>query len=238
MQELATAKTTLIGMYNFMNESDSDLFLNLALPAGIEKETLINTILMRGGEFEVIYANPYFMRDSILTWSKKWYWTFEKWLKVTQLEYNPIDNYDRSEMYTDVINGNIKNNGKSETIGNVNTSIEDHIGTEADSTINTTNDKAAFNVESYSADLNSDTTNHDENSTDRNGSNISDETRNENTSNEQNELRTITHNAHLRGNIGVTTTQQMMESEIMIAYNNMYENIADIFLQEYIIPVY
>lgn len=40
------------------------------------------------------------------------------------------------------------------------------------------------------------------------------------------------------GNIGVTTSQQMLQSELDIATWNIYEHITDIFLQEFVIPIY
>ena len=46
------------------------------------------------------------------------------------------------------------------------------------------------------------------------------------------------HKARLFGNIGVTTSQQMLQSELDIARWNMYEHIADLFAQEFCIMVY
>ena len=49
---------------------------------------------------------------------------------------------------------------------------------------------------------------------------------------------TNTHKARLFGNIGVTTSQQMLQSEFDIARWNMYEHIADLFASEFCIMVY
>lgn len=46
------------------------------------------------------------------------------------------------------------------------------------------------------------------------------------------------HKARLFGNIGVTTSQQMLQSELDIARWNLYEHIADLFAQEFCIMVY
>ena len=40
------------------------------------------------------------------------------------------------------------------------------------------------------------------------------------------------------GNIGVTTSQQMLQSELDIARWNIYEQITDLFLSEFCIMVY
>lgn len=49
---------------------------------------------------------------------------------------------------------------------------------------------------------------------------------------------TNTHKARLFGNIGVTTSQQMLQSELDIAKWNLYEHIADLFCNEFCIMVY
>ena len=43
---------------------------------------------------------------------------------------------------------------------------------------------------------------------------------------------------HSHGNIGVTTSQRMLESELEIAYWNIYEKMSDIFIRELLVPVY
>lgn len=90
---MATAKATLIGMYNF----DSSIFDKLVLPDGIDKDLFINTLLLKAGEFEVLYFEPMFFQTAIGVWSNKWYRTFAEWLRGTQATWNPIHNYDRIE---------------------------------------------------------------------------------------------------------------------------------------------
>ena len=46
------------------------------------------------------------------------------------------------------------------------------------------------------------------------------------------------HNAHLYGNIGVTTSTQMLEDYLRVERFNIYEQIADIFVDEFCIMVY
>lgn len=47
-----------------------------------------------------------------------------------------------------------------------------------------------------------------------------------------------TRDAHMYGNIGVVTTQQMLTAEYDIAQWNIYENIADIFMMDFCIMIY
>lgn len=48
----------------------------------------------------------------------------------------------------------------------------------------------------------------------------------------------ISHKARLFGNIGVTTSQQMLQSELDIARFNLFEQIADIFVSEFCLMIY
>ena len=62
--------------------------------------------------------------------------------------------------------------------------------------------------------------------------------RNSSGSNEVNKDTTYTRDAHLYGNIGVTTSQQMLNAELDIGYWNIYEKITDLFLREFCLLVY
>ena len=48
----------------------------------------------------------------------------------------------------------------------------------------------------------------------------------------------IKHESHLYGNIGVTTSTQMLEDFLRVEKWNIYEHIADIFCDDFCIPVY
>lgn len=96
------AKITLIGMIKYMEQQNDDLFSNLELPDGMDKDLLIDTIIMHGAEFGMIYGDPYFNQELIKTWSRKHAHTFERWIKVLSMEYDPLRNYDRTEEWSDV----------------------------------------------------------------------------------------------------------------------------------------
>lgn len=62
-------------------------------------------------------------------------------------------------------------------------------------------------------------------------------TESEATDNTENESLS-THSGRIHGNIGVTTSQQMLQAELDLGYWNVYERITDLFLREFSIPVY
>lgn len=98
---MATAKLTLIGMYNY----DDTLFELLELPDYYDKQTLINTILLAGGEFSVLYSSIPSMKNFIGLWSSKNQRYFERLAKLMQVDYEPLENYNRREDWHDTGSG-------------------------------------------------------------------------------------------------------------------------------------
>ena len=207
---MASAKVTLIGMNIFFANMNDDLFKDLVVPEGLDKQVLTDNILLRGGEFEVIYSNASALQSLIGIWSGKMQPTFERWVNALSIEYAPLENYDRHEQWNDHQEGT----GSSDSTGSVSTTTSD--------TSELT--KSAFNESGYSPyekTTNSGTL----------GSSTTDgtDTEMENDS---------AHVGRIHGNIGVTTSQQMLEAELNLGYWNIYEKISELFLQEFTIPVY
>ena len=219
---MAIAKITLIGMNNYMESMNDDLFKYLTLPAGINKQTLVNNILLRGGEFESLYGDPYFLQNMIGVWSEKWQRTFTKWMQALSINYDPLYNYDRHEIYKDIRSEN-ENSTRSENATTIDTSTSSGSGT-------TQNDVSAYDSATYSP--------HDQSTSSSSGTNDSTATSNASGTNNRTLGETVSHDAHLYGNIGVTTSQQMLKDELEVNEWNVYEHITDLFLNEFSIYVY
>lgn len=84
-------KVTVIGLYNF----DNSLFDPLTVPEGVSKDDLILNILEKAGDLGLLYPDWNFMKTMIGVWSRNEGSVWEKLHETTQLEYNPIENYDR-----------------------------------------------------------------------------------------------------------------------------------------------
>lgn len=155
-----------------------------------DADLLFNTIVNRGAEFCVLYPEPDFFKMMSDRWWQRWSPNFLKWLKVMEMEYNPIENYDRNEVFHD--ESELKQTGTDTMTGDV----------------------SAFDSSSYQPrDKNTDT----KNLTDNNESD---------------------HTGRVHGNIGVTTSQQMIESELALRRNNVYNMMSDCFIKEMLIAVY
>lgn len=243
---MSTAKLTMIDLNLYLESVGTDLFSMMELPEGIDKDVLTNNILLRGGEFEVLYSDPEFMQKSIYVWSKKWYRTFDKWVKALAIEYNPIDNYDRHEEWsdnrdkTDSDNHDVTINSSASQSGSGNYSESSHDKTTDNETTETK--VSAYDSTSYQPKEKT-TTDHTQNIdhsvSGNNSNNLSqtDHTTNSGT-HTGNEHEGSTHNGYIHGNIGVKTTQSMLSEEIQLAEWNLYEHITDLFLSEYVIPIY
>ena len=196
---------TLIGLNNFLQYYETDLFEFLTFPEGIDKETAIENIMLFCGDNELLYADGNFMRNAIKMWSTKWHFTFDKWVKVLTKEYNPIENYDRMEVWSDSASTSESNSAEASD----------------SSTHSLTNqgDVSAFNSSSFEPDQSA-----AENGT-NNAKSIS--------SAKNDKLDYSFHEGRVHGNIGVTTTQQMIQQELELGRFNIYDEIAIIFAREF-----
>lgn len=219
---MSWSKITLIGFQNWLNGHGKDLFENLILPEGIEKDILCNNILLQGGEYEVLYANPDMLVSQIGYWGRKNFRTFQKWIDALNIKYDPLYNYDRHEEWTDEGSGTREN----ETSLNTTTSTN----SDGDGSSSVENTRSAMDSATYQPHDKSDS--EFENHSETSGEDKSSGTLKEDTINESK------HSGRMWGNIGVTTSQQMLQSELDIASWNIYEHITDMFLLEFTIPVY
>jgi hypothetical protein len=207
---MASSKMTLIGMNIFMLNMNDDLFKNLTLPEGLDKATLTDNILLRGGEFEVAYADPTAMQSLIGIWSRREQATFKRWVDALSIEYAPLENYDRYEHWTDEVDGT----GSSESSGSVDTTSGD-----TSELTKSAFDQAAYSP--YEKTINDGTVG--TTTSDTTGTTMSNDSE---------------HDGRIHGNIGVTSSQQLLESELLLGYWNVYQKITELFLQEFVIPVY
>lgn len=211
---MAHSKITLIGLYQYLNSDNDDLFSEMILPAGMDRQTFIDSLMLRGAEFEILYSDADTMKYAIGAWSKKWQRTLEKWVAVAAMDYNPLENYDRNESWSDAKVATGKQSGSASDAAVINGR-------------NTNEEKrAGYDSASYSP-LN-ETTNDSTNNSSSMSQNSAETANNESSG----------HVGRIHGNIGVTTSQQMLEAEWKVAMLNVYESAADLFLTELCIYTY
>lgn len=133
---MAYAKITLIGAMTYFDQRHMSLFDYLDIPEGLDKEILIDDLVYRGCDFELLHINPEYTRFALGAFSKKWMPTWQHWYDVLDMEYNPIHNYDRIEDVTDKHTGT-QGNVTNGTQSTANTGTQNIANTGTQTTANT-----------------------------------------------------------------------------------------------------
>ena len=244
-------RMTLIGVYNYENTFERDLFRNLSLPEGYDKTTFVNALLLEHGEKCVLYPNPEFFVSAIGIWSAKYQLELAKIYEALTAEYNPIWNYDRNEEW------------------------EDHAGHKLESTTNAghkakdtpkydddvTNDYDIVNKQDYdgvaehkiSADNSSDyqpeaqdITNFGQNTTSNDGTikrhiegATQDLSESSNSKTVDEAKDNSSHSGHMWGNIGVTTSAGMVSEVVRQRFNmTLYGITTKMFANELLLGIW
>ena len=280
------ATLSIRGLYN----ADNTLFSEMSVCSEMtndDKQTIIDNILMEYAELEVIYTDPVFMKHAIGAWSWKEVPTWDRIYTAAMAEYNPIENYNRTEVssetghgsHSEQSSGSEKHSG-TDTETNSGTDTVQHSGTDTSTTNNTTTrtgvnteansgtdtlttNRAAFDSSSLVTTGTDSTrfgkmvnnslneTDHDTGSASvqhgekvgttyghtlntKHGEEISNTAGRSGTDD-----NTVTRNSHISGNIGVTTSQQMLEQELLVAPKlNVYNYIMESFKNRFCLEVW
>ena len=210
----------------------------LVVPDGVDVELVKDNLLAETAELEVIYPDAIFMQAMIGRWSAKELPIWERLYKTTLLEYNPIENYDRMEEWTEA--EDTKKNTEADATG---TSKTDTDGTSTresntDGVINDQKYVSAYNeVEFTPTERDNNTQNEKNNSEQKDVGTVSVKTSAENTTDETGN-RNLLRKGRAHGNIGVTTSQQMIEAERDVALYNIIDVIITSFKNRFCLQVY
>lgn len=193
----------LATIYNF----DPSIFDGVEFPSNISVQDFVDSLLMQCGEMPVLYSSPPLLKSLIRVWSKISQYTWAHLVATLTAEYNPIENYDRMEEWSDssINNSRYTSSTNNTSSGSTKEQVYGY------NNLTTPADNSASNSASTSADT-SDSTGQGTISGSRKG------------------------RAH--GNIGVTTTQEMLESERRVAMFNFYDAVIKDFQKRFLIWVY
>lgn len=220
---------TVEGLYNY----DNTLFDGFNVPEGLVKQIAIDAILMRTRELEILYPDFTYMKNRITIWSNTYQINWKKLYDTTVLEYNPIENYDRMEDWTD--NDDETTTSDRDNTRNTNNTVKSTSTNEIMNNVNVTDQNTAFNAglaDHAKQITDGDTTEH--------GSITNTETGKDTENEKVNGGRTGRHTrvGRAHGNIGVTTSQQMIQSERDLVIFNLYDLIAESFIENFCLMVY
>jgi len=221
-----------LGLYDW----DKTVFDLMQIPEALDKNVLIQNILAETAELEVLYPNPVVFKNLIGVWSAKQLDMWNRLYATTQYDYNPIENYNRYETGSDSGTGRTTHSGTDGRTESITTGGQDTTtGTDTkghwiagyDSQPSGTDD----GLVKQSRDQDDATTRTQYGRTEgvqetiTHGQQVA-------TANEGE------HTLHAHGNIGVTTTQNMIRQQREIDLFNVYDIIIEDFKMRFCILVY
>lgn len=245
---------------------DNTIFDNFIVDESIDRTLCIDSIMLKYGMTPLFRTDPKWLKYFIGSWSRKNAITWKRLHDTMTIEYDPIENYNRYEEETSTHEASAAGT-ESMTGATVEKVAQDTGSTGKQSTDSTTESThevrtntsgnnvhtvSADNVSTYQPDsqdsstegINEDGSNMDTldtTVTDTRSEKIdrsSDSTAKEDHSRESSEESTDERSLHTHGNIGVTTSQQMLESERELVKFNIYDYIADSFHSEFCLYLY
>lgn len=224
------ATLSILGLY----QREPTLFDELELPGSMNKDVLIDNILYEAATLEAYYPDPNFMKFMIGRWSFMNQSVWQKLYDTTVLEYNPIFNYDRTEEWSE----NEQMLDKRTLTGKeMETSTDNSSGEiRSSGTVQSELNVSGYNESSYvPREQTIETPNTLTSNTSETDRIVSiDKNDTENMDRKRDNIRT----GRAFGNIGVTTTQQMIQQERETVLFNMYKVITDSFIERFCLMIY
>lgn len=268
------ATMDLIAAYNY----DSTVLDLLEVPEELDRDTLIENLLMETAEREIIYTNLGFLKQAIGSWSKKNLGVWTELYKTTQYNYNPIwnkdgtfketvtrdlattedttTNVDRVDALEDLITRNLKdintrNLEDKNTRAFTDTETRDLDNNSIDSVYGFNSSSDAPANKNVSEDNGTDTINHSGTDTfNHTGTDTFDHTGTDKTGHtgrqdldtkldkDTTDTGTITTERVEQGNIGVTSTQSLIQEQREVVKLNLMDIIIDDFQKKFCLGVY
>ena len=213
---------SVLGLYNY----DSTLFDGMYTPMGMDKQLLVDNILLECAELEILLPDPNVLKQAISFWSRSQARVWDKLMASTQFVYNPIWNKEgiiKEKETRDLTETHDLTDTRN------NTETRNLAGT-LDAT--DTDKRSAYNATTFQ---NQEQHILDHDSTDT--GTVS----NAGTAKDTGTLKdsgTINRERVEQGNIGITTTQQMIKEEREVSEFNMYDYIVRSFKERFCIMVY
>lgn len=236
---------TLTQLYSLGKNVDIDIFDGLTLPedSPLDRDIIINTIMMNCGLNIPMYADPVVMRSAINIWSAKNQYTFIHVGKIYSAEYSPIENTDRYDSETidrnrDMTDNTDIDNDKTENSGSTSYNTNTHTGKDSTKVEDTT---SADNASDYQPkDKTESETTFGSQIADQGGGTLNRHTVVDGSNNKTiDEDETTTRTQHLHGNIGTTTNTMLQTEEYdLLSKFNPYNFISGLFENELTLFIY
>lgn len=232
------ATLSILGLYNYQPA----IFDSLTIPTSVDRETLIDNIIMEAAELELLFPNADILGRLIGNWSKTRLAAWNRMIGALDAEYNPIENTDRYEDHLEDYTRDLteSDNYTRDLKENDNYTRNLTDSGNNNSSGSTQNSRTGYNsgdlqvTDSSSSEDHSDETRSYTGSDDRNKGYTGGDNRNKGYTGGDTRHTVI----HTHGNIGVTTNQQMVEAELKLRQYDIYKLITNEFIDTFCIGVY
>ena len=201
------------------------------LPTGLSHEILDPLLLAETAELEILYPEPNTLGIVIAAWAAARGPAWAKILAAMTAVYNPIHNYDRTESSTETLEGSSTKQGTNDRTGSSDTTTT-ATGSESASLAKNVH---GYNSSSANVPSNSDTSSGQSSDSSSSGT---DTTQADEWAEDQSNEHTLTRSSTIAGNIGVTTSQQMVQAEVELRKIDVYKIIVQEFKAMFCIGVY
>ena len=198
------SRLSIVGLYEY----DSTIFNDLTPPTGVQKQDIIDSILLECSDLELLYPSLNMMKIAIRAWSIREHETWQKLQDTITVEYNPLWNVDA-------------------TIQETGSTSREREGTGSNGGTKT-NSVKGYNSTNWSdneKDVTSDSQTWSEDDSDS-------QTWSEDDSEEE------TRTTRRTGNIGVTSSQDLIKQEREVAMFNIIDYIVGSFKKRFCLLIY
>ena len=240
------AKMSILGLWQW----DHSIFDLMQFPSFQEGETvheftqddkqlLIDNLMSECAELDILYPNPIVMKNMIGLWSGKELPTWNRFYRASLMEYDPIENYHRTEHSTETLanydqhtgtdsnqasGSDTMNGGATDTNSGTDTTTGKITGYDSIQLVD--HDQTTLLHGHVVTNVHNDGTTYGRKDTFTHGEKID-------------HGGTIKNDIEAFGNIGVTTSQQMLESELELSPKlNVFNHIIESFKNRFCIEVY
>lgn len=255
---------TLLGAEKYLNSKNLSLAdkFDLSTIPNFDADILLATMVRNFQSLPCLYEDPDYQYDETDFWWKQHKADYARMFLAVLAEYNPIENYDRTETRTGAsttIGNNSSTKGgtvtvDSETKGTgtigVSGAVDTTVTVDQDDTHNSENKVSAFNESTYQNASKviedgtlDNTTTTDTDTSETTTRNTKDEldsttTTSETTSGTDSSTTNDSYTLNIHGNIGVTTNQQMITAELELRLKNIYTLIAKQYSDEMLLSIW
>ena len=215
---MSRAFLSVIGMLS----QREDLFDLLQVPEEMDSSDVADVVAMECAELELVYTDPDFLKRAIGVWSSHRQPIWQKMYETTAYEYNPLWNKDATITDTETVE-------RGQTVEGTTSASSEKSSTGSRSG-NQVHEVTGFNSAELATDSKDTTSASDTMNVEGNDSSSSSEELAEDIT------RTRTHRE--TGNIGVTSTMQLIKEQRDIINYDVAEIIAEEFRRKFCILVY